>query len=165
MDIRANGSHKIGIGYLDLVLGETLHRTIDVNNKFIVYEDGSVKALSGEFTGTIYATDGEFTGTVYATDGEFTGLINATGGTIGDLGIDENGIYTSTTRLDGDGLTISGGGLLVTDRMAPQCCILILQLENSSLKEILMLLGVLSAECLRLLLEASQVPLLLSQVV
>ena len=116
LDIRANGSHKIGIGYLDLVLGETLHRTIDVNNKFIVYEDGSVKALSGEFTGTVHATDGEFTGTVYATDGEFTGLIHATGGTIGDLSIDENGIYTSTTRLDGDGLTISGGGLLVTDR-------------------------------------------------
>ena len=127
MDIRANGSHKIGIGYLDLIPGETLHRTIDVNNKFIVYEDGSVKALSGEytgtvhatdgeFTGTIHATDGEFTGTVYATDGEFTGLINATGGTIGDLGIDDNGIYTSTTRLDGDGLTINGVVLLVTDR-------------------------------------------------
>ena len=43
-----------------------IHQVINANNKFMVYEDGSMKA----------------------TDGEFTGVIHATGGTIGGLDID-----------------------------------------------------------------------------
>ena len=50
----------------DNVAPENIHEVINANNKFLVYEDGSMKA----------------------TDGEFTGVIHATGGTIGGLQID-----------------------------------------------------------------------------
>lgn len=35
------------------------HEVINANDKFIVYEDGSMKATDGEFTGIIYATGGK----------------------------------------------------------------------------------------------------------
>lgn len=47
--------------------GKEIHEVINANNKFMVYEDGSMKA----------------------TDGEFTGIIHATGGTIGGLEIEQ----------------------------------------------------------------------------
>lgn len=37
-------------------------------DKFVVYNDGSIKATDGEFTGTVHATSGEFTGTIKASD-------------------------------------------------------------------------------------------------
>ena len=42
------------------------NEVINVNDKFIVYGDGSIKANDGDFTGTIHAIGGEFTGTVKA---------------------------------------------------------------------------------------------------
>lgn len=42
------------------------NEVINVNDKFIVYGDGSIKATNGEFTGTVYATDGTFSGTLSA---------------------------------------------------------------------------------------------------
>jgi hypothetical protein len=57
-----NDEYNIQIGYLDLKKEESLHRTIDVNNQFIVYEDGSMIASKGTFTGTIYATGGTIGG-------------------------------------------------------------------------------------------------------
>ena len=57
-----NDKYSIQIGYLDLKEEESLHRTIDVNNQFIVYEDGSMVASKGTFTGTIYATGGTIGG-------------------------------------------------------------------------------------------------------
>lgn len=57
-----SGNYNIGIGYLDTVEQEPLRRIIDANNNFIVYEDGSMKATSGEFTGTIHATGGTIGG-------------------------------------------------------------------------------------------------------
>lgn len=77
-----NNNYSIQIGYLDLKENETLHRTIDINNKFIVYEDGSM----------------------VATDGKFTGIINAIGGTIGGLEIDsliDNGTRFEITSSEG----------------------------------------------------------------
>lgn len=62
--------YNIGIGYLDLKDEETLHRTIDVHDKFIVYEDGSVKAKDGYFEGEINATSGYFEGEIKATSGK-----------------------------------------------------------------------------------------------
>ena len=53
---------SIGIGYLDgtkQVLGAEIHEVFNANDKFMVYEDGSMKATDGEFTGTIYATGGK----------------------------------------------------------------------------------------------------------
>ena len=76
---------------------EEIHQVINANNKFMVYEDGSMKATDGEFTGIIYATGGkignmeieslidpgyevsieieEGTGTVFDTDGESKTLV------------------------------------------------------------------------------------------
>lgn len=76
---------------------EEIHQVINANNKFMVYEDGSMKATDGEFTGVIYATGGkignmeiesfidpgyevsieieEGTGTVFDTDGESKTLV------------------------------------------------------------------------------------------
>lgn len=45
---------------------DTIHRSVDINNKFVVWEDG----------------------TLYAKDGYFEGIINATGGRIGNMTID-----------------------------------------------------------------------------
>lgn len=39
-----------------------IHQVINANNKFMVYEDGSMKATDGEFTGTIHATGGTIGG-------------------------------------------------------------------------------------------------------
>lgn len=77
-----NNDYTIQIGYLDLDSNKNLHKTIDVNNKFIVYEDGSM----------------------VATDGDFTGIINATGGTIGGLSVDsvvQNGTRFEITSSEG----------------------------------------------------------------
>ena len=68
----------VKIGTLERIKGESysthidfedneIHEVINANNKFFVYEDGSMKA----------------------TDGEFTGIIHATGGTIGGLEIEQ----------------------------------------------------------------------------
>lgn len=77
--------YNIKIGYLDRSdtfinnnVETTLHRTIDVNEKFIVWEDGRVRA----------------------TDGEFTGVINATAGILGDSS------GTSYTQIDNSGISI-----------------------------------------------------------
>lgn len=84
----SQGNYRVDIGYLPIVntpanqitWGSTnldtraissgsssyIHRTIDVNNKFVVWEDG----------------------TIYAKDGYFEGAINATSGQIGGVSID-----------------------------------------------------------------------------
>ena len=54
-----NNDYDISVGYLDSVQGESLHRVFDANNAFIVWEDGSIRATNGEFTGTINATGGQ----------------------------------------------------------------------------------------------------------
>ena len=52
--------YDIAIGYLDSTKEETnIHEIFNSNNNFIVYEDGTIKARSGEFTGVINATGGK----------------------------------------------------------------------------------------------------------
>jgi len=96
------GTYNIGIGYLNPVTGETKRRVFDANNKFIVYEDGSMKA----------------------TDGNFTGEIHATSGTIGNMTIDtanaiEAAVDNSRLKFDENGLTITNGGLAIYDGDTP----------------------------------------------
>ena len=74
---KSNNTYNIQLGFLDKTKDNSdIHEVFNATDKFIVYEDGSMKATEGEFTGTIHATDGEFTGT-----------INATGGKIGNMTI------------------------------------------------------------------------------
>jgi len=54
----------VSIGYLKdtkIVNGSSsnIHEVINANDKFVVYEDGSMVAKDGTFTGTIYATGGK----------------------------------------------------------------------------------------------------------
>lgn len=65
LNIETNSNSSVGIGKLGASIEGGKNEVINANNKFFVYEDGSIKA----------------------TDGEFTGIINATGGTIGGLEI------------------------------------------------------------------------------
>ena len=64
--IGTNNTSTVEIGYLEAVRAETdIHEVIhagDDNQKFIVYEDGYMKATGGEFTGTITATGGSIGG-------------------------------------------------------------------------------------------------------
>lgn len=102
LNISSTGEYSIGLGYLDktdtisvpIPDSEereeiTVRRTFDVNNNFIVWEDGSIKANNGIFKGHVEAESGTFNGTVYATDGRFTGEIYATGGKIGNMTINQ----------------------------------------------------------------------------
>lgn len=74
---KSKDDYNIQLGFLDNTKDNSdVHEVFNATNKFIVYEDGSMKA-----------TDGEFTGTIHATDGEFTGIIHATGGKIGNMTI------------------------------------------------------------------------------
>lgn len=69
---------------------DKIHRVVNVNNKFVVWEDG-----------TIYARDGFFQGTIHATDGYFEGEIIATAGRIGNVTIGEiNAIPSQISNLD-----------------------------------------------------------------
>ena len=93
---------KVAIGKLGERDDSGLAQVINANDAFIVYEDGSVRALNGNFTGVINATDGFFSGVINATDGSFTGIINATGGTIGSI------------QITNEGLTVGNGGFEIT---------------------------------------------------
>ena len=77
------------------------NEVINVNDKFIVYGDGSIKANDGDFTGTIHAMGGEFTGTVKAakfegaSSGEIIGpAIYVPSKTSPNFSVDENGNVT-----------------------------------------------------------------------
>lgn len=82
-------NYNIGIGYLTGTKpSTTIHEVFNANNAFYIYEDGSIKATSGEFTGTIHAT----------------------GGTIGNMTIDEVEQATYRTEIESDSGTIFKNG-------------------------------------------------------
>lgn len=84
-----SGSYNIGIGYLSGVkTGTQIHEIFNANNAFLVYEDGSIKATSGEFTGTIHAT----------------------GGTIGNMTINEVEQSTYRTEIESNAGTVFKNG-------------------------------------------------------
>lgn len=59
-----NHSSTVEIGYLEGTKKqkEEIHEVINADNKFIVYEDGSMKATDGDFTGVINALGGQIGG-------------------------------------------------------------------------------------------------------
>ena len=84
---KSKDDYNIQLGFLDNTKDNSdVHEVFNATGKFIVYEDGSMKATDGEFTGTIHATDGEFTGTIHATGGKIGNM------TIGDV---ESGIEST----------------------------------------------------------------------
>lgn len=84
----------------------TYKQVVNANNKFIVYEDGSIKATEGYFEGEINANSGKFTGTIIATKGQ-----------IGQLTIDANGLVGETEKkrisLSHEGIVIEGGAFSI----------------------------------------------------
>lgn len=59
---KAIDDHNIQLGFLDNTKEEEadIHEVFNASGKFIVYEDGSIKATRGEFSGTINAIAGSF---------------------------------------------------------------------------------------------------------
>lgn len=62
LNVETNDNYSVGIGKLGASIEGGKNEVINANNKFLVYEDGSIKATDGEFTGTIYATGGTIGG-------------------------------------------------------------------------------------------------------
>ena len=84
-----NNNYDLKLGYLSKTKPSTdIHETINMNNKFLVYEDGSM----------------------VATDGNFTGTINATGGKIGNMTIEqvETSAYRVTIESDRGTVFVNG---------------------------------------------------------
>lgn len=58
----SNGINSVGIGTLDVIDVTHGREVINATNKFIVYEDGSMRATDGFFQGAINATSGKIGG-------------------------------------------------------------------------------------------------------
>lgn len=106
------GNYPVQIGYLPIPETEegqepeTFHRVFDANDRFVVYEDGSVRAVSGHFEGELVATSGIFGGFTIENDmlvsdsGTLTlngkdGTIEAKAGYIGGFEIEENRLVST----------------------------------------------------------------------
>ena len=59
LNIETKEGYTVGIGKLGASTENGKNEIINANNKFLVYEDGSIKATDGTFTGTVYATAGK----------------------------------------------------------------------------------------------------------
>lgn len=66
-------SYDIKIGNIKTSVGQ-LNQVFNANNNFIVYEDGSIKATSGSFSGDITGSTGTFSGEIFASSGRIGGL-------------------------------------------------------------------------------------------
>lgn len=57
---KSKDDYNIQLGFLDNTKDNSdIHEVFNATDKFIIYEDGSMKATDGEFTGTIHATGGK----------------------------------------------------------------------------------------------------------
>lgn len=82
----SDASFKVGIGNLgkqkisyiedgeEKEREEEFGRVIDANGNFIVYEDGSISAKNGAFSGDISGSSGTFSGRIEATEGRIGGM-------------------------------------------------------------------------------------------
>lgn len=79
----SDSAYSVGIGnlgkstYLDENGDETessLAQVINANDRFIVYEDGSISATSGTFAGDITGASGTFSGAIQAKEGRIGGI-------------------------------------------------------------------------------------------
>lgn len=102
---KAIDDHNIQLGFLDNTKeGEPdIHEVFNASNKFIVYEDGSIKATRGEFSGTINAIAGSF-GNNNQVEISKNGLIITGGGLV----IQDNGGEVLLGFTDEGNLLISG---------------------------------------------------------
>lgn len=132
-------NYPVQIGYLPIPEAEEgqepekLHRVFDANNKFVIYEDGSVYAKEGHFEGELVATSGVFGGftisdnRLVSDSGTLTldginGTIDAQAGNVGGFTI-SNKVLTSVNNylaLDGEKGTIVAkagyiGGFKISD--------------------------------------------------
>ena len=106
------GNYPVQIGYLPIPEAEegqepeTFHRVFNANNNFIVYEDGSVRAVRGHFEGELVANSGKFGGftiennKLVSDSGTLTlngkdGTIEAKAGYIGGFKIEENQLVST----------------------------------------------------------------------
>lgn len=96
-------THSIQLGHLAEVKPETsVHEVFNANSKFIVYEDGSVKATDGEFEGSVVATSGRIGNVLISTiDSALPPLSTA--------------LDSAKIILDGQGLTVKDGGIRILD--------------------------------------------------
>lgn len=62
LSVQTSGNNEVGIGVIQENGSTHGNQVINANNDFIVYEDGHVKAMSGEFSGSINATSGTIGG-------------------------------------------------------------------------------------------------------
>ena len=80
LNVESSRGH-VAIGKLDEIDEEHGNRVIesegDGEESFVVYEDGHIQAVGGEFVG-IKATNGEFTGKIEAEEGEIGGFLIGT---------------------------------------------------------------------------------------
>ena len=91
---------KVGIGYLETVDSVHQREVFNANDNFIVYEDGHLKAKSGEFSGTVEITGGTILGRPVSA---FGGMIAQTASIISDNGYvfyDETPSSITVTALD-----------------------------------------------------------------
>lgn len=81
-----------------------VHEIFNSSNNFIVYEDGSIIANNGIFSGTLEAATGNFSGT-----------ISASSGYIGPIQITNEGLLVKNGHITiiNDGLDIYGSGIIV----------------------------------------------------
>ena len=102
---KAIEDHNIQLGFLDNTKEEEpdIHEVFNASNKFIVYEDGSIKATKGEFSGTINAIAGSF-GNNNQVEISKNGLIITGGGLV----IQDNGGEVLLGFTDEGNLSISG---------------------------------------------------------
>lgn len=66
-------NYDIKIGNIETSVGQ-LNQVFNANNNFIVYEDGSIKATTGSFSGDITGSTGTFSGKIFASSGRIGGL-------------------------------------------------------------------------------------------
>lgn len=102
---KAIDDHNIQLGFLDNTKEEEpdIHEVFNASDKFIVYEDGSIKATKGEFSGTINAIAGSF-GNNNQVEISKNGLIITGGGLV----IQDNGGEILLGFTDDGNLLISG---------------------------------------------------------
>lgn len=78
---------------------EKISEVVNSNNNFIIYENGSIIANSGTFSGELNAATGTFNGDISAASGTFSGTIEASEGIVGGFIIGENTLSSISNNL------------------------------------------------------------------
>ena len=87
------------------------YQVFNACDNFIVYNDGTIEATRGKFTGEITAISGTFSGTLEAATGSFNGEITADSGRIGLVQINEEGLRIPNED-NSSQITINSSGII-----------------------------------------------------